>query len=102
MVPLEYIQFLNFKATKLKDAMKVDQEGKAVRWNQIVSVRLSKDDPDNLWYKYNFDDLYRPIRLTPRVLRGRAQPKHFDLPDIKDMDLYHAQLPISLTKKKIW
>lgn len=99
VLPLEYIQFLNLKGTKLKDSFKVDREGKPVRWNQIVSVRVSKEDPDNIWYKYDFDNPYRPIRITPRALRGRAEPT-LKLPEVDQMHLYRQPLPISHAKKR--
>ena len=84
---LTYDHFLNFKKTSLKDRLSTDTEGKAVKWGQLVSLRISKEDPDHVWVKADYDDAYRAICVTPRVLRGRGETSTLQLPDITEMAL---------------
>ena len=99
VVELDFEHFIDFKGTNLTDSMKVDIEGKPVRWSKVVSVRLLKEDPGHVWAKYSYEDeSYKCVRVIPRALRGRATPS-LKLPDVADLVLYEGRLPISSAKK---
>ena len=96
VIPLEYSDFLDFKnCHQDKPNMKVDLEGKQVRWDSIVQLRYVRADKQHIFFKYDFDEShFRAIKLSKNTRSAKG------MVPLAPPQLYKNQLPINKDKKK--
>ncbi len=71
VITLKHTAFLNWQdvaGQKIKNT-KVNTKGENVAWQKMRWIRIQKDDPDHIRYKYGFDDEFRSIKV---IRRGRG------------------------------
>ena len=73
---------------------KEDSNKKKVNWLQIKWLRYQKTDPDNIQFKYNFDEDFRILRVSA-ASKKRRQSGNTELPR-----KYTNRQAISAAKKK--
>ena len=62
-VPLKYSDILDFKHVQNTKNAKIDSPGDIINWVKIRWLRVSKEDPDALFVKYDFDQDFLSVPL---------------------------------------
>lgn len=104
IIPMGYRDFTDYKAVHaLVPNTKVDTDGKAVRWSKICAVQLTKETPQEISVKYDFDGAEHTIDLAGKHTRSRkkrSQKKlHFAHLGVDENPKYRERIPISDAKK---
>ena len=95
VIPLEYNTFMSFKSYTKPLNMKVDSEGNTVRWMKIRAIRLIKEFPRVMYFKYDFSEEYWSVNLLKISKRRKAGDESLKVvPTIR-----HKKIPISSAKK---
>jgi hypothetical protein len=93
VVPLKYFDFLNLKplGNSLLSANAVDAKGQRVQWMKIRWLRFRKSEPNDIFFKYQFDGDFRSMKIkSSRKTKAATAP----VPQ-----LYLTKLSISSAKK---
>lgn len=94
VVPMKYWDFSDLKRMTSENCkpMKFDQEGKRVNWLKIKWIRVTKEQPDCIQIKTDWDSDFQIVKALQQA-RGRAQSM---VPKTK----YEGKIAISEAKKK--
>lgn len=90
---LKHTDFLDFQntASSLLKNRKVDEAGNLVNWLKVKSFKHLKQEPDALYYKYDFDQPY--LKIVVSAPRRRTYQNSVPQP------AYKSPLPIGQAKK---
>lgn len=95
VIPMRFDSFYDLKThteSNYKN-FKTDIQGNRVNWLKVKVLKVTKEFPDEIQIKYEYDEEFRKINVT-RSVRGRPPAIARDLPK------YGGKLPISEAKKK--
>ncbi|KAK3092951.1 hypothetical protein FSP39_009293 [Pinctada imbricata] len=97
VVPLTVEDIWDFKKVQSQSMKynKIEINGTKINWLNIKWLRFMKEDPDNILFKYNFEEDFRKMKVTGSGKRGRPIEKIKELPR-----KYTGKQPISQAKKK--
>ncbi|KAK3107527.1 hypothetical protein FSP39_016707 [Pinctada imbricata] len=97
VVPLTHEDIWDFKKVQSQSMKynKIEINGTKINWLNIKWLRFMKEDPDNILFKYNFEEDFRKMKVTGSGKRGRPIEKTKELPR-----KYTGKQPISQAKKK--
>jgi len=93
VVPLKYFDFLNLKplGNSLLSANAVDAKGQRVQWMKIRWLRFRKSEPNDIFFKYQFDGDFRSMKIKSS---RKTKAATASVPQ-----LYLTKLSISSAKK---
>lgn len=94
---MKHDSFYDFKslAKEVLQNKSTDSNGEKVQWLKIKWLRFRKDQPNVMFFKYDFDDEnFREISVVQK--RGRSKKSENIALELKKA--YSARLPISTSK----
>ena len=95
-IPMDYPCFIDWKKVAEQYQLKHDTDGRPVKWSDIVHFRYTRESPDSIYFKYDFDQNFKQIKVVSSTRTNRKMKKcSQSLPK-----LYSSLLPISAAKKK--
>jgi hypothetical protein len=88
---LTYRNFIDFKniAEELQMSLKIDEMGQQVKWNEICHLRIAKEEPQKVYYKYDFEEDFRSIRIIKST-----RSRHLKQIDVGNHPLYEHTIEI--------
>ncbi|KAK3092227.1 hypothetical protein FSP39_000013 [Pinctada imbricata] len=84
---------IDFKecASSVVSNRRKDITGDCVQWNKVHSFQYRKEDPENIYFKYQYSDEYRVMNIKSR--RRVVSLQNYEL-----KTLYQTKVPISASK----
>lgn len=95
VVPMKHYDFLDIKniARSVLPPKAVGMQGQRIQWMKVRWIKLQKDEPGNIYFKYSFDD------QQFQCIKIKSSRKGLSLKsDLQS--LYTAKLPIAAAKIK--
>ena len=104
VIPLENESFIDFKklAKESTTFAKKDSDGANMEWMKLKWIQFMKQEPDKIFFKYNFtDEPFKQLRVKPMLTRrGRQTSNTFAVQQNQLPQKYSGDLSISEAKKK--
>ena len=94
VLPLTFVDFIDFKKMQADFYKNFDKntEGEKVKWRDIKHLQFRQNAPENIYYKYDFDDTEFQVIKCKSQTRGRQR-------NIEPTRKYSSRLGVSCAKK---
>lgn len=95
VVPIQFEDVYDYKELTKRTVTyrKDDTLGRKINWLNIKWLRYTKNDPDNIHFKYVFEEDFRVMKVTPVIKRGKSSES------TELARKYKSKQPISAAKK---
>ena len=96
VVPIQFEDVYDYKelTKRTMTYRKDDTLGRNINWLNIKWLRYTKNDPDNIHFKYVFEEDFRVMKVTPVIKCGKSSES------TELARKYKSKQPISAAKKK--